>query len=172
VRTYSVLFPLLTNISPFAGQGIKACPHSDTLALAGPLHSHTSATREDVERHLAAARNARLQFTSPQRDTFLKTVAYIGAVRRLGCRRPRQQHTVRTGEELQYYELEQNQYEHFRRGYSAPPTCEGRILYHEYPDPDHKDAAPRVYLRCSASRYVFPHVDPTPQLRALFSPYA
>ncbi|KAJ7848159.1 hypothetical protein B0H14DRAFT_2583179 [Mycena olivaceomarginata] len=42
-----------------------------------------------VERRLAAAREARQQFSSPQRDTFLKTAAYIGAVRRLGCRRPR-----------------------------------------------------------------------------------
>ncbi|KAJ7817676.1 hypothetical protein B0H14DRAFT_2601850 [Mycena olivaceomarginata] len=123
-------------------QGIKVCPHSDTCALAGPLHSHTSATREDVERHLAAACDARQQFSSPQHDTFLKTAAYIGAVWRLGCRRPRQQPTVRTGPELQHYELEQNRYEHFRRGYSAPPTCEGRIIYHEYPDPDYKDGAP------------------------------
>ncbi|KAJ7690900.1 hypothetical protein B0H14DRAFT_3532147 [Mycena olivaceomarginata] len=59
-------------------QGIKACPHSDTQALAGPLHWHTSATRQDVEHCLAAARDARQQFTSPQCDTFLKTAAYIG----------------------------------------------------------------------------------------------
>ncbi|KAJ7848160.1 hypothetical protein B0H14DRAFT_3453317 [Mycena olivaceomarginata] len=31
-------------------QGIKVCPHSDTRALAGPLHWHTSATHEDVKR--------------------------------------------------------------------------------------------------------------------------
>ncbi|KAJ7688773.1 hypothetical protein B0H14DRAFT_3533113 [Mycena olivaceomarginata] len=116
--------------------GVKASKRVPTVTLArspGLCTRTPPPTREDVERRLAAARDARQQFSSPQRDTFLKTAAYIGAVRRLGCRRPRQQPTVRTGQELQHYELEQNRYEHFRRGYSAPPTCQGRIIYHEYP---------------------------------------
>ncbi|KAJ7840702.1 hypothetical protein B0H14DRAFT_3457907 [Mycena olivaceomarginata] len=117
-------------------QGIKACPLADLNEICGPAHWHTSATREDVERRLAAARDARQRLSTPHRDIFLHTSAYITALRQLGCRRPRQQDTVRTGQELQHYEREQELAEHFRRGYSAPQTCAGRIV------------PPRAYLSC------------------------
>ncbi|KAJ7889899.1 hypothetical protein B0H14DRAFT_2561582 [Mycena olivaceomarginata] len=130
------------------GQGIKACPLADLNEICGPAHWHTSATREDVERRLAAARDARQRLSTPHRDIFLHTSAYITALRQLGCRRPRQQDTVRTGQELQHYEREQELAEHFRRGYSAPQTCAGRIVYHEFPDPDNQKGPPRAYLSC------------------------
>jgi hypothetical protein len=100
---------------------------------------------------LAAERAARQRLTSPQRVIFEKTAAYIAAVRSLGCRRPRQQETSRTGEELAHYENDRTQQQDSRRGYSSPPTCQGRIIYHEYPDPVHKGAAPRAYLRSAPS---------------------
>ncbi|KAJ7717098.1 hypothetical protein B0H14DRAFT_3522115 [Mycena olivaceomarginata] len=55
---------------------------------------------------------------------------------------------VSHGEELAHYENDQTQQYHSRRGYSSAPTCEGRIIYHEYPDPVHKGATPRAYLSC------------------------
>lgn len=142
-----------------AGQGVKACPFSDTQALTGPAHCHTSATRQDIENRLTAARDARQRLSTPQRDIFIKTAAYITAVRTLGCRRPLQQETRRTGEELLQFEQEQSQQEHFRRGYSTPQTCQGRIRYHEYPDPFDKDAGLRAYLRS-----VPPVPEPRPSL--------
>ncbi|KAJ7828429.1 hypothetical protein B0H13DRAFT_2373213 [Mycena leptocephala] len=140
-------------------QGVKACPFSDTQALTGPAHCHTSATRQDIENRLTAARDARQRLSTPQRDIFIKTAAYITAVRTLGCRRPLQQETRRTGEELLQFEQEQSQQEHFRRGYSTPQTCQGRIRYHEYPDPFDKDAGLRAYLRS-----VPPVPEPRPSL--------
>ncbi|KAJ7913928.1 hypothetical protein B0H13DRAFT_1612047 [Mycena leptocephala] len=111
-------------------------------------HTTCQGVKAYVENRLAAARDARQRLSSPQRDIFIKTAAYITAVRTLGCRRPLQQETPRTGEELLEFEQQQSQREHFRRGYSTPPTCQGRIQHHEYPDPFDKDAAPRAYLSC------------------------
>ncbi|KAJ7727275.1 hypothetical protein B0H14DRAFT_3518892 [Mycena olivaceomarginata] len=106
-----------------------------------------ASTRQDVQGRLAAVREARQRLSSPQRDIFLHTSAYISAVCQLGCRRPLQQDTGRTGQELQDYEREQQLAEHFRRGYSAPSRCAGRIVYHEYPDPTDKNGS-RAYLSC------------------------
>ncbi|KAJ7863214.1 hypothetical protein B0H13DRAFT_1899728 [Mycena leptocephala] len=107
-------------------QGVKACPFSDTQALTGPAHCHTSATRQDIENRLTAARDARQRLSTPS-ATFLSR---------------------QLREELLQFEQEQSQQEHFRRGYSTPQTCQGRIRYHEYPDPFDKDAGLRAYLSC------------------------
>ncbi|KAJ7902429.1 hypothetical protein B0H13DRAFT_2335593 [Mycena leptocephala] len=138
-------------------QGIKACPFSDTQALAGPAHCHTSAMRKDIENRLVAARDTRQRLSSPQRDIFIKTAVYIMAVHTLGCRRPLQQETPRTGEELLEFKQQQSQREHFRRGYSMPPTCQGRIQHHEYPDPFDKDTTPCAYLSCEHYSRRTPH---------------
>ncbi|KAJ7860589.1 hypothetical protein B0H14DRAFT_3445994 [Mycena olivaceomarginata] len=112
-------------------QGVKACPHNNTAALTGRDHWHTSATRQDVERQLAAERAARQRLTSPQRVIFDKTAAYIAAAKNSRTTRTTKLNSI-----------------HSRRGYSSAPTCEGRIIYHEYPDPVHKGATPRAYLSC------------------------
>ncbi|KAJ7624127.1 hypothetical protein DFH06DRAFT_1340161 [Mycena polygramma] len=129
-------------------QGVKACPLNDFSVLTGSDHRHTSATRQDIEHRLAADREARQRLSSPQRDVFVKTAAYITAIRKVGCRRPCQEETHRDAEELRLYNEEQSQYETFRRGQPSIPTCQGRIRYYEYPDPDHPDAPPRSYLSC------------------------
>ncbi|KAJ7638020.1 hypothetical protein DFH06DRAFT_1002115 [Mycena polygramma] len=113
-------------------QGIKACPFSDLAALAGPDHAHTSATREDIALRLAVDRESRQRLNSPQRAIFNKTAAYINAIRRVGCRRPVQEETVRCGEELRQYTEDQALKEDLQRGYSAPKTCQGRILCEHY----------------------------------------
>ncbi|KAJ6463274.1 hypothetical protein C8R47DRAFT_992713 [Mycena vitilis] len=117
-------------------QGIKACPFSDIATLTGDEHAHTSATRDDVALRMAADRESRQRLSSPQRDIFDKTAAYINAIREVGCRRPLQQQTLRTGEELRDFTTHQALKEDLQRGYSAPKTCEGRIHYSSR-NPDH-----------------------------------
>ncbi|KAJ6482225.1 hypothetical protein C8R47DRAFT_1218201, partial [Mycena vitilis] len=129
-------------------QGIKACPFTDLAALTGPDHAHTSATREDIALRLAVDRESRQRLSSPQRAIFNKTAAYINAIRKVGCRRPVQEETFRTGEELREYTEDQALKQDLQRGYSAPKTCQGRILFHEYPDRDDVDAPARMYLSC------------------------
>ncbi|KAJ7657834.1 hypothetical protein DFH06DRAFT_1327892 [Mycena polygramma] len=129
-------------------QGVKACPFSDIATLTGDEHAHTSATRDDVALRMAADRESRQRLSSPQRDIFDKTAAYINAIRQVGCRRPLQQETLRTGEELRDFTTHQALKEDLQRGYSAPKTCEGRIVYHEYPDRDNVDGPARGHLSC------------------------
>ncbi|KAJ6564612.1 hypothetical protein B0H19DRAFT_941881 [Mycena capillaripes] len=126
--------------------GVKACPLADISSLQND-YRHMSATREDVQRRLADERDARLLHSSPDRDIFLKTAAYITAVRQLGCRRPPQQKTSRTEEELQQFQQSQESAQHFRRGHRPPDTCDGRIIFHE----NHKEGeSSLVYLRQDA----------------------
>ncbi|KAJ6517162.1 hypothetical protein C8R47DRAFT_960350 [Mycena vitilis] len=117
-------------------QGVKACPLNDVERLAGPDHQHTSATLHDIEARLAAERAARQRLSCPRRDILLRTASYITAVRKVGCRRPRQQPTHRSGEELKQWEAEQAKQQSFRRGYTPPQMCEGRIHYSSR-TPDH-----------------------------------
>ncbi|KAJ7121386.1 hypothetical protein C8R44DRAFT_705332 [Mycena epipterygia] len=113
-------------------QGIKACEMADHEALRAA--EHTSATRQAIEQRLADERQARLDYSSPQRDVFLKTAAYIAAVKRLGCQRPPDKLTARTPEEQSIYEASQAVAKHFQRGYLSPATCDGRIIFQELPD--------------------------------------
>ncbi|KAJ7779286.1 hypothetical protein B0H14DRAFT_2631317 [Mycena olivaceomarginata] len=124
--------------------GMKACPLAD-LAHLRSSYQHTSATRADVEEHLAAEREARLLYSSPSRDIFQTTAAYITAVRTAGCRRPQQEAMPRTEQELQQFEQDQAASHVFRRRYPVPKTCDGRIVFHEI----ERDSGPStVYLSC------------------------
>ncbi|KAJ7481504.1 hypothetical protein FB451DRAFT_1170708 [Mycena latifolia] len=121
-------------------QGIKACPFGDLTELCKP---HTEASREDIQKRLADDREARLELSSPQRDVFQRTASFITAVQALGCRRPPQEATQRTPEELEVYEAEQMSQRYYRRGYPMPPSCDGRIVYHEPLERNHV-----AYLSC------------------------
>ncbi len=48
--------------------------------------SHSNATREAVQARLTYQKEIYEEFTSPARDVFDKTSAYISALRRTGCR--------------------------------------------------------------------------------------
>ncbi|KAJ7800830.1 hypothetical protein B0H14DRAFT_2615859 [Mycena olivaceomarginata] len=114
--------------------GMKACPLAD-LAHLRSSYQHTSATRADVEERLAAEREARLLYSSPSRDIFQTTAAYITA----------QEATPRTEQELQQFEQDQAAGHVFRRRYPVPKTCDGRIVFHEI----ERDSGPStVYLSC------------------------
>ncbi|KAJ7795857.1 hypothetical protein B0H14DRAFT_2391173 [Mycena olivaceomarginata] len=129
--------------------GMKACPLAD-LAHLRSSYQHTSATRADVEERLAAEREARLLYSSPSRDIFQTTAAYITAVRTAGCRRPQQEATPRTEQELQQFEQDQAAGHVFRRRYPVPKTCDGRIVFHEI----ERDSGPStVYLSIRDAGY-------------------
>ncbi|KAF8214711.1 hypothetical protein K438DRAFT_1749804 [Mycena galopus ATCC 62051] len=66
-------------------EGSKVCPNSNMDALSIP---HAKATREDVRERLRKDREDRLQYVSPSRNIFLKTLAYITSIQKLGCSRP------------------------------------------------------------------------------------
>ncbi|KAJ6529593.1 hypothetical protein B0H19DRAFT_1214481 [Mycena capillaripes] len=122
--------------------GMKACPLAD-LAHLRTDYQHTSATRADVQERLAAAREARLLHSSPSRDIFQTTAAYITAVRTVGCRRPQQEATHWTDKELELFDKDQAAAQLFRRGYPVPKTCDGRIAFHEI---ERDSGPPQVYL--------------------------
>ncbi|KAJ7127685.1 hypothetical protein C8R44DRAFT_616325 [Mycena epipterygia] len=82
----------------------------------------------------------RLESSSPQRDLFKRTAAYIATLRNHGCTRPCSQPTVRSETEQQEFDDHQARLERFRRGYVKVPTCEGRIMY--------KKSNKEPYLMC------------------------
>ncbi|KAJ6484352.1 hypothetical protein C8R47DRAFT_1072982 [Mycena vitilis] len=121
-------------------EGCKICPNSDIDKLSAP---HTKASREDVQARLQKDRADRLQFVSPSRDIFLKTLAYIMAIQKLGCSRPLFEATANfsdTEEELKDARdlyLFQTQ-----RGYRMKDgLCEGRVVF------DYGDDG-RPYISC------------------------
>ncbi|KAJ7657652.1 hypothetical protein DFH06DRAFT_1472990 [Mycena polygramma] len=107
-------------------QGMKVCPFSDTDALSEP---HTRASRHDVEQRLGEERENRLDYSSPQRDIFKRTAAYITTLQNQGCTRSPSKPTVRDALEQQGFDQHQDRLEHYRRGYPKPETCEGRIVF-------------------------------------------
>ncbi|KAJ6476574.1 hypothetical protein DFH09DRAFT_1342459 [Mycena vulgaris] len=120
--------------------GVKACQYFHaTSNLAAP---HTSATLADVQRIRTQQRRRRDEWSLPRRNVFLKTVAYISAVLRLGCRRTLQENTTHEGAELAEFERQKEQKKLFARGHSAPDACEGHIVY------DDGDLDRRPSLRC------------------------
>ncbi|KAJ6606289.1 hypothetical protein DFH09DRAFT_1299558 [Mycena vulgaris] len=130
-----------------ACQGIKACPLADLEQLQEP---HTCATREAIRQRLANEREARSDWSSPQRDLFMKTSAYITAINQVGCRRRETEVTFRAGAELEAFEAKQALHKAFRRGYSAPQApCQGRIVFHDFPeDAEHHGLHRGPYLSC------------------------
>lgn len=123
---YFILFFVLP------GQGIKACQLADHDELRAARH--TSASRGDIQVRLAEERQARLDWTSPQRDVFIKTVAYISAAKTTGCRRLAQRPTEQSQDDRALVERL------FHRGYSPrEPLCDGQIVY--------CDAGSKPYLR-------------------------
>ncbi|KAJ7020865.1 hypothetical protein C8F04DRAFT_1403338 [Mycena alexandri] len=121
-------------------EGSKICPNSDADGLSIP---HTKASRTDVRDRLRKDREERLQFTSPSRDIFLKTLSYIAAIQKLGCSRPLFEATGNfsaTEEEMKDARdlyLFQTQ-----RGYRMKEgICEGRVVF------DYGDNG-RPYISC------------------------
>ncbi|KAJ7032105.1 hypothetical protein C8F04DRAFT_1185343 [Mycena alexandri] len=109
-------------------EGSKICPNGNIDELSAP---HTKASRADVQERLRKDREERLQYTSPSRHVFLKTLAYITAIQKLGCSRPLFEATgnfsateeeMKDARELYLFQTQ--------RGYRMTDgICEGRVVF-------------------------------------------
>ncbi|KAJ7720038.1 hypothetical protein B0H16DRAFT_1793932, partial [Mycena metata] len=107
--------------------GSKVCPYTDMDLLSQP---HTSASRADVKERLQNDRDYRLQSTSPSKDVFMRTVSYVAAVQRLGCRRPLTEETFLLASEEEARDARELYLDQIRRGYRMPEgVCEGRLVF-------------------------------------------
>ncbi|KAF9561878.1 hypothetical protein CPC08DRAFT_634812 [Agrocybe pediades] len=87
------------------------------------------ATRELVYKQVELQNmDARLSAT-PSTDLLMKTFEYFSALRRLGCSAPPFEKTIYTEEEKRKQEKHEAQLHMERRGHSAKPTCDGRLLF-------------------------------------------
>jgi hypothetical protein len=98
------------------------------MRLSGNVFEpHWMATRDLLSARLQNDRDTRLEFSSPTRDIFEKTAAYLRALRTLGCRSPRHEETFVAPSEKALKDLDAECKEHFQCGYTPQATCQGRI---------------------------------------------
>ncbi|KAJ7140269.1 hypothetical protein C8R43DRAFT_892789 [Mycena crocata] len=108
-------------------QGVKVCPYSDKDLLSLP---HVSAMRSDVQDRLENDRLYRLQSSSPSKDVFLHTVAYLAAVQKLGCNRPLNEQTFLTASEEEERQARELYLLQIQRGSRIPEgICDGRLVF-------------------------------------------
>ncbi|KAJ6531648.1 hypothetical protein DFH09DRAFT_1263868 [Mycena vulgaris] len=119
-------------------QGLKACPFNDINELT--TSPHWTATRADLQQRLREERENRLEVSSPKRDIFKRTAAYISTLRNQGCTRPVLEPTLRSEDEQHEFDQHQDRLSQFRRGYTKPERCLGRIMFHK--------ADKKPYLKC------------------------
>ncbi|KAJ7232408.1 hypothetical protein C8J57DRAFT_1533133 [Mycena rebaudengoi] len=125
-------------IVPNAIRLVRALDNADELGIP-----HTKATREDVRERLRKDREERLQYVSPSRDIFLKTLAYITAIQKLGCSRPLFEATGNISDtEAEMQEARELYLSQTQRGYRMEEgICEGRVVF------DYTDDG-RPYISC------------------------
>ncbi|KAJ3756434.1 hypothetical protein EV360DRAFT_84964 [Lentinula raphanica] len=102
-------------------QGVKVCPYHEAEENEG---HHYSATREQLMHRMRHSRAQQAKYTSPARDVFDKTSAYLIALKRLGC-------TAGAQEILDEQSLHSPEDRlAFRRGYpDRPDRCTGQLLF-------------------------------------------
>ncbi|KAJ7210251.1 hypothetical protein C8J57DRAFT_1257262 [Mycena rebaudengoi] len=117
---------------------IRLSSNADELGIP-----HTKATREDVRERLRKDREERLQYVSPSRDIFLKTLAYITAIQKLGCSRPLFEATGNISDtEAEMQEARELYLSQTQCGYRMEEgICEGRVVF------DYTDDG-RPYISC------------------------
>ncbi|KAK7061173.1 hypothetical protein R3P38DRAFT_2757690 [Favolaschia claudopus] len=108
-------------------QGMKCCPYNSIEELTEP---HATASRQEVELRLKEERDDRLDCSSPERDIFNRTAAYLATLHKQGCTRSLSTPTVRSDSDQKEYDLHTERLVEFRCGYKKPETCEGRLVYH------------------------------------------
>lgn len=109
---------------------MKACPLADLTELQT---EHIHATRDAIREQLATARDMRHDWDSPKRDIFLKTFAFISAVRSHGCKASVDLSHRSPEEQEEIWEQLDAEASEFHRGYTAPETCDGEIVFHDIP---------------------------------------
>lgn len=114
---------------PFlSGRGSKICDSASWETMSQP---HSAATRDLLRARLSNDRKERLEFASPERDVFLKTAAYVTAIRKLGCSSPAHEVTNRTPYEQLEKDRVDEQNTHTQRGYvpKSDNNCQGRLEF-------------------------------------------
>ncbi|KAK7015317.1 hypothetical protein R3P38DRAFT_2637341 [Favolaschia claudopus] len=90
----------------------------------------TSATRADVKERLQNDREFREETFSPSRDVFLRTLAYLAALKKLGCSRPLDEETYLLTSEDEERETREIYLHQIQRGYRPKEgICEGRLVF-------------------------------------------
>ncbi|KAJ3925683.1 MAG: hypothetical protein NXY57DRAFT_1043898 [Lentinula lateritia] len=101
-------------------QGVKICPFYDFREADS---KHSSATREQLQERLQEDHKLRLEFSSPARDLFQHTSAFIIALKHSGCSA-----NIVLG--LQEQLMEDPDVMHMRRGYPLKENqCNGKIIF-------------------------------------------
>ncbi|KAJ6467409.1 hypothetical protein C8R45DRAFT_938748 [Mycena sanguinolenta] len=125
-------------------QGSKICPYSDTQLVELP---HTSASLADVKERLQNDREQRSETSSPSKDVFLRTVAYLAAIQKLGCSRPLSEQTFFLASEEEERQTREIYLQQVQRGYRMPGgICEGRLVF-SYSETDAEEP-PVPYVCC------------------------
>ncbi|KAJ7083296.1 hypothetical protein B0H15DRAFT_785085 [Mycena belliarum] len=93
--------------------------------------SHTTCTfLSDVKERLQNDRDERVQSSSPSKDVFLRTSAYLSALQKLGCSRPLCETTFLSATEEEERDARDLYLFQTQRGYRMKEgICEGRIVF-------------------------------------------
>ncbi|KAJ4492439.1 hypothetical protein C8R41DRAFT_765202 [Lentinula lateritia] len=103
-------------------QGVKICPFFD-----GDKEDmiHSSATREQLRNLMQHSREQQMEFSSPARDVFERTSAYLTAIRRVGCTSD-----ANLGQDASESALAGFERIALRRGYPEMPNrCTGGLIF-------------------------------------------
>ncbi|KAJ3906921.1 hypothetical protein F5879DRAFT_897100 [Lentinula edodes] len=103
-------------------QGVKICPFFD---LDEESTYHSQATREQIQVLMRQNREQYMEFSTPTRDIFEKTSAYLTAIKRVGC-------TSEANHDASDFQGNSDQSERtaLRRGYPEMPNrCTGKLLF-------------------------------------------
>ncbi|KAJ4463608.1 hypothetical protein C8R41DRAFT_872387 [Lentinula lateritia] len=103
-------------------QGVKICPFFD---LDEESTYHSQATQEQIQVLMRQNREQYMEFSTPTRDVFEKTSAYLTAIKRVGC-------TSEANHDASDFQGNSDQSEQtaLRRGYPEMPNrCTGKLLF-------------------------------------------
>lgn len=134
VCRYSLLIYIMFKNHIIAGQGSKVCPYAEKSVVHA---SHVHATRDALKSRLLHDKASRLHGSSPMRDIFQKTSAFLTALRNLGCGAPSYEITHWSASEKIQCEKDMAYQSKRRRGYEPSSIkCDSRLFF-DYDDQDH-----------------------------------
>ncbi|KAF8957977.1 hypothetical protein BDZ97DRAFT_2078861 [Flammula alnicola] len=120
-------------------QGSKICPLADLNRWS---EEHFHAEPEDIRKRCIYEREYQSEISDPNHDVFAKTAAFLTALRKVGCRAPKCEETMRNSVEEQEYLLLAERQAQASRGYiSREEYCHGRMFL-EYDQDD------KPFIRC------------------------
>ncbi|KAJ3926352.1 MAG: hypothetical protein NXY57DRAFT_1065053 [Lentinula lateritia] len=105
-------------------QGVKICPFFDGDKETA---THSSATRDQLRDLMQRSKEQQMEFSSPMRDVFERTSAYLTAIRRIGCTC---EANLVGDNELEKSSLDGAERVTLRRGYPEMPNrCTGQLVF-------------------------------------------